>query len=73
MAQPGGGRQGGGSRQALTIIERNAKAQAHLIEDLLLMNKLSSGTARLELGRVNMATAIEAAVQNLLPAAGARA
>lgn len=55
--------------RALTIIERNAKAQAHLIEDLLLMNKLSSGTARLALGRVNMATAIESAVQNLLPAA----
>jgi len=55
--------------RALTIIERNAKAQAHLIEDLLLMNKLSSGTARLELGRVNMAVAIESAVQNLLPAA----
>jgi signal transduction histidine kinase len=33
------------------------------------MNKLSSGTARLELATVNMATAIEAAVQNLLPAA----
>ena len=55
--------------RALTIIERNAKAQAHLIEDLLLMNKLSAGTARLELGRVDVPAAIEAAVQNLLPAA----
>jgi PAS domain S-box-containing protein len=55
--------------RALAIIERNAKAQAHLIEDLLLMNKLTSGMAQLELGRVNMAMAIEAAVQNLLPAA----
>jgi signal transduction histidine kinase len=58
--------------RALGIIERNAKAQAHLIEDLLLMNKLSSGAAHLDLGRVNVAAAIEAAVQNVLPAAHAK-
>jgi signal transduction histidine kinase len=64
--------QAGDPGQALAVIERNAKAQAHLIEDLLLMNKLSSGTARLELGTVDVAAAVEAAVQNLQPAAAAK-
>jgi signal transduction histidine kinase len=57
------------SGRALEVIERNARAQAHLIEDLLLMNKLTSGTARLELARVDVAAAIDAAAQNLQPAA----
>ena len=64
--------QAGDVSQALSVIERNAKAQAHLIEDLLLMNKLASGTARLELGVVAVAAAVEAAVQNLQPAAAAK-
>jgi PAS domain S-box-containing protein len=57
---------------ALKVIERNAKAQAQLIEDLLQMNLLSLGTARLELSSVDVRAAIESAVQNLQPAATAK-
>ena len=38
--------------QAMAVIQRNAQVQAKLIEDLLEMNKLTSGTARLEIGTV---------------------
>jgi PAS domain S-box-containing protein len=58
--------------RALDVIERNARAQARLIDDLLLMNKLSFGTAQLEIGCVEVSSAIEAAVQNLQPAADAK-
>jgi signal transduction histidine kinase len=57
---------------ALQVIERNAKAQAQLIEDLLQMNLLSLGTARLELSSVDVRAAIESAAQNLQPAASAK-
>ena len=36
------------------------------------MNKLASGTAQLELGVVDVGAAVEAAVQNLQPAAAAK-
>jgi signal transduction histidine kinase len=58
--------------RALEVIERNARAQARLIDDLLLMNKLSFGTAQLEIGRIVVSSAIEAAVQSLQPAADAK-
>ena len=40
--------------QAMTVIQRNAQLQAKLIEDLLEMNKLTSGTARLERGPLDV-------------------
>jgi PAS domain S-box-containing protein len=54
---------------AIATIQRNAQVQAKLIEDLLEMNKLSSGSLSLELGRVELATVVDAAVQALKPTA----
>jgi PAS domain S-box-containing protein len=57
---------------AMTVIQRNAQAQAKLIEDLLEMNKLMSGNVRLELGVVNLTGVLDAAIQSLLPTADAK-
>ncbi len=55
--------------QAMAVIHRNALLQAKLIEDLLEMNKLTSGTVRLELAPVDVAAAVESAIQALKPTA----
>ena len=58
--------------QAMTVIQRNAQLQAKLIEDLLEMNKLTSGTARLERGPLDVGTAINATIESLKPTADAK-
>jgi PAS domain S-box-containing protein len=55
--------------QAMAAIQRNASIQAKLIEDLLEMNKLTSGTVRLELAPVDLGTAVDSALQALKPTA----
>lgn len=56
----------------LAIIERNAKMQAQLIDDLLDMNRLASGTMQLELAAVDLALTLRSARQALQPAADAK-
>ena len=58
--------------RAIDVIRRNAELQAKLIEDLLEMNKLSSGMVHLELGAVDISAALDAAIQSLQPAAMAK-
>ena len=58
--------------QAMAVIQRNAQAQAKLIEDLLEMNKLASGTVRLESAPLDVGAAIEATVESLKPTADAK-
>jgi CheY-like chemotaxis protein len=48
--------------RAVQIIERNAKAQAQLIEDLLDISRIISGKMRLEVRSVDLVSVIEAAV-----------
>jgi signal transduction histidine kinase len=60
------------SAQAIAALQRNASIQAKLIEDLLEMNKLTSGTVRLELGVVDVRSAVDGAVQALKPMADAK-
>jgi PAS domain S-box-containing protein len=55
--------------EGLTIIERNARAQAQIIEDLLDMSSIISGKVRLEMGRVELASVLEASVNAVIPAA----
>lgn len=61
-----------GSHRALQIIERNARAQAHLIEDLLDISRIMSGRLRLEFQSTDLAQVLEAAVDAVRPAAAAK-
>ena len=61
------------SRRALEVIERNAAAQLQLIEDLLDVSRIITGKLRLEVGVVEPATVVEAALDAVRPAADAKA
>ncbi|HTJ04331.1 MAG TPA: ATP-binding protein [Caldimonas sp.] len=59
--------------KAAATIERNARAQARLIEELLDVSRITSGRLRLDIQPVPITTVFEAAVSSLRPAADARA
>ncbi len=56
----------------LEAIERNAKAQQQLIDDLLDMSRIVSGKARLDIQRVELTTLIDAALEVVQPMADAK-
>ena len=58
--------------EGLAIIERNARAQTQIIEDLLDMSRVISGKVRLDVQRVDLTTVINSAAASMLPAADAR-
>jgi PAS domain S-box-containing protein len=58
--------------EALATIERNAKLQAQLIDDLLDVAKILRGKLSLSLGAVNLAFVIEAATETVKAAAMAK-
>jgi signal transduction histidine kinase len=58
--------------KAVDIINRNALLQARLISDLLDVSRIVSGNLRLDLGPVDLASVIQAAVDSLRPAAEAK-
>jgi signal transduction histidine kinase/CheY-like chemotaxis protein len=60
------------AERALETIERNADAQARLIDDLLDVSRIISGKVRLEMMPVDPASFVEAAVVAHLPAAEAK-
>jgi PAS domain S-box-containing protein len=53
----------------LAVVRRNAELQAKLIDDLLDMNRLISGSLQLDLEPVDMAALLQATIQGLRPAA----
>jgi signal transduction histidine kinase len=57
--------------RALTTIERNARAQMRIIEDMLDVGRIVSGKLKLELAATDVADAIEGAVQAVRPTADA--
>ena len=59
-------------RRALETIERNARAQGQLIDDLLDMSRIISGTVRLDVQTVDPARIVEAALGTVHPAAAAK-
>ena len=59
--------------RALETIERNAKSQAQLIEDILDVSRIIQGKLRLNLSPVNLVPVIEAAINSVRPAAEAKA
>lgn len=58
--------------QALETIERNARAQAKLIDDLLDMSRILSGRLRLDVQTVNIVEVVEAALDAAEPGAAAK-
>jgi signal transduction histidine kinase len=58
--------------RAIETIERNAKAQAQLIEDLLDVSRMISGNLRLNLEQIDLVSVIKAAVDVIHPAAVAK-
>jgi protein-histidine pros-kinase len=59
-------------RKAITTIERNARAQAHLIEDLLDVSRIVSGNLRLQVIPIDLCQVVENAVEVVRPAADAK-
>ena len=59
-------------RRGLQTIERNARAQAQLIEDMLDMSRLIAGKVRIEVDRTWPSDFIAAAVETVRPAALAK-
>ena len=59
-------------RDGLSVIDRNARVQAQLVDDLLDMSRIVSGKMRLNVQRVNLAEAVDAALATARPAADAR-
>lgn len=54
--------------RGLETIERNARAQSQLIDDLLDVSRIISGKIRIEPRAVDLATVIEAAIDSVRPA-----
>ena len=58
--------------RALESIERNARAQARLIEDLLEISRIVTGKLRLQVRDTDLAAIVDAAVEIVQPAAAAK-
>ena len=59
--------------RAMETIERSARAQAQLVEDLLDVSRIIQGKLRLKVRPIELASVIEAALDNARPAADAKA
>ena len=60
------------ARQGLEAIERNARVQTQLIDDLLDMSRITSGKLRLDVQPLQPMSFVEAAVETVKPAADAK-
>jgi len=67
-----GGRDQNDLAKGLQTIERNARAQAQLIEDLLDMSRITSGKVLLDMQVIGPTGFIDAAVETVRPAADAK-
>jgi CheY-like chemotaxis protein len=56
-------------RQGLAVIDRQSRAQAELIQDLMDVQRLDSGKLRLETSEVELASVVDAAIDAILPLA----
>jgi PAS domain S-box-containing protein len=58
--------------RVVTVIERNAKAQLQIIEDLLDSARITTGKLRIELAPIDLVPVLEAALDTVRPAASAK-
>ncbi len=61
-----------GVKNALASIERNARSQAQLVEDLLDVSRIVSGKLRLDVRPTELAPVVDAALEAIRPAADAK-
>ena len=61
--------EGSNATRAIETIERNARSQARLIDDLLDVSRIITGNLRLDLHPLNLAPIVEAALDALRPTA----
>jgi PAS domain S-box-containing protein len=61
------------ARRATIIIERNARAQAQLVGELLDVSRIATGKLRLNLERISLSRVVENAVESLQQSASAKA
>src|SRR5579863_8345948 len=59
-------------KRAIEVIDRNARAQVQLIDDLLDLSRIMTGKIRLDLHQISFGSVIEAAVASATPAAQAK-
>jgi len=71
MAEPGERREGE-LKEGLEVIERNARLQAQMIEDLLDMNRILSGKMRFDVQPVEVNRVLKSAAEAIRPAAEAK-
>ena len=64
--------EGRSAERAIETIERNARSQARLIDDLLDVSRIITGNLRLELHPLNLVPIVEAAIDALRPTADAK-
>lgn len=58
--------------KAFAVIERNARLQTRLVDDLLDMTRMQAGTLQLDLRPVPFDTALRSAIQSVTPSAEAK-
>src|SRR5271166_4713760 len=58
--------------EGLEVIERSARAQSEIIEDLLDMSRIISGKVRLDVQRLDLSAIVQSAVETARPAAEAK-
>jgi len=58
--------------RALEVVDRNITAQTQLVEDLLDISRMVTGSMRLQMERVDVADVVRSAIESIAPAASAR-
>ena len=58
--------------EGLAVIDRNARAQTQIIEDILDMSRIVAGKVRLDVQRVDVAAVVRAGADTVRPAADAK-
>jgi PAS domain S-box-containing protein len=59
-------------RRAMEVIDRNARAQVKLIDDLLDLSRIMTGKIRLDLQQISLPDVVQAAIDSALPIAEAK-
>jgi PAS domain S-box-containing protein len=58
--------------KAVETIERNARSQKQIVEDVLDVSRIITGKLRMKVGAVNLKTIVEAAIETIRPSADAK-